>query len=56
MLHLVSQLQHSAAGFCHQFIPGLTFLLINMEHFLPEDIVGQRGLDIPNTHLAEIPQ
>ena len=29
---------------------------MDMEHLLPEDIVGQRGLDILDTNLAQIPR
>ena len=53
-LHFVSQLQHGAAGLGHQLIPGLAFLLVDVEQLLAEDIVGEHGLDLLNTHRAEI--
>ena len=54
MLHFISQLQHNASGFSRQHIPRLAFLLIDVKHLLPENIVGQLGLDFLNAHRAEI--
>ena len=33
--------------FRHQFIAGLAFLLIDVQQLLSEDLIGQRGLDLP---------
>ena len=53
-LHRLRQFQHRFPRFRHQFIAGLTFLLVDMEQFLTEDLIGQRGLDLPDTILGEV--
>ena len=45
--HGLRQFQHGFSRFHHQFVAGLAFLLVDMEQFLAEDLIGQRGLDLP---------
>ena len=45
--HGLRQFQHGFPRFRHQLIAGLAFLLVDMEQFLTEDLVGERGLDLP---------
>ena len=45
--HGLRQFQHGSPRFRHQFVSRFAFLLVDMEQFLTEDLVGQRGLDLP---------
>jgi len=43
--HTLCQLQRGLPRLTHQLITGNTFLLVEMQQFLLENLVGQRGLD-----------
>ena len=43
--HGLRQFQHGFSFFCHQLITRLTFLLVDVQQLLTENLVGQRGLD-----------
>ena len=47
LLHCLRQFQHGFPRFRHQFIARLAFLLIDVQQLLSEDLIGQRGLDLP---------
>ena len=46
--------QHRLPRFMYQFVTRDTFLFIEVEHLILEDVVGQRGLDLPDSILAQI--
>ena len=46
VLHLLRKRQHGRACFPHQFVAGLTFVLVDVQQLLLEDLVGQDGLDL----------
>ena len=50
-LHLLDQLPHGLPRFPHQLVTGNRFLLIEVEHFLLEDIVGELGFDLADAVL-----
>ena len=45
--HGLRQFQHGFSCFRNQFVSRFVFLLVDMEQFLTEDLVGKRGLDLP---------
>ena len=45
--HGLRQFQHGFSRFHHQFVSRFAFLLVDMEQFLTENLVGERGLDLP---------
>ena len=49
--HLLDQLPHNLPRFPHQLVTGNRFLLIEVEHFLLEDIVGELGFDLADAVL-----
>ena len=48
VLHLLCKRQHSRPCFPYQLVAGLTFVLVDVQQFLPKDLVGQDRLDFPN--------
>ena len=48
VLHLLCKCQHSRPCFPYQLVAGLTFVLVDVQQFLPKDLVGQDRLDFPN--------
>ena len=52
--HRPCKLQHGLPRFVHQFITGLRLLLIEMEHLVVKDIVGENRLDLPDAVPGEI--
>ena len=54
LLHCFHQLQHGFPCFRHQFVAGLAFLFVDMEQFLTEDLIGERGLDLPYPIFGQI--
>ena len=47
LLHCLHQLQHGFPCFRHQFVSRFAFLLVDVQQLLSEDLIGQRGLDLP---------
>ena len=47
LLHCLRQFQHGFPRFRHQLITRFAFLLIDVQQLLSEDLIGQRGLDLP---------
>ena len=45
--HRLRQFQHGFSCFRHQFIARLAFLLVDVQQLLSENLVGERGLDLP---------
>ena len=53
-LHRLHQLQHGPPRLPHQLVPGRRLLLVEVEHLVPEDIVGQPGLDLADALFGEV--
>ena len=45
--HRLRQFQHGFSSFRHQLASRFAFLLVDVQQLLSEDLVGQRGLDLP---------
>ena len=45
--HGLRQFQHGFSCFRHQFVSRFAFLLVDVQQLLSEDLIGQRGLDLP---------
>ena len=48
VLHFLCKRLHSRACFPHQFVAGLTFVLVDVQQLLLKDLVCQDGFDFPN--------
>lgn len=53
-LQLPRQLQQSIPRLAHQLISAFAFLLVDVQQFLLENIVGELRLDLPDTLAREI--
>ena len=53
-LHRLHQLQHGPPRLPHQLVPGRRLLLVEVEHLVPEDVVGQPGFDLADALFGEI--
>ena len=45
--HGLRQFQHGFPCFHHQLVAGFAFLLVDVQQLLSEDLIGQRGPDLP---------
>ena len=54
LLHRLHQFQHGLSRFSDEFITGHAFLFVDMEQFLAENLIGQRGLDLPDTISGQV--
>ena len=45
--HLLDQLPHGLPRFLYQLVTGNSFLFVDVQQLLSENLVGQRGLDLP---------
>ena len=48
IFHNLYQLQHRFPGLAHQFVTGCRLLLVEVQQFLLENIIGELGLDLPD--------
>ena len=52
--HGLRQFQHGFPRFRHQFVSRFAFLFVDMEQFLAEDLIGERGLDLADTVFGQV--
>ena len=52
--HLPNQLPHGLPRFPYQLVTGNSFLLIEVQHLLLKDVVGEFGFDLPDAVLRQI--
>ena len=52
--HDLRQFQHHFPRFRHQLVAGLAFLFVDVQQLQPENLVGQRGLDLSDTIFGQV--
>ena len=54
LLHRLCQFQHGFPRLCHQLVSRFAFLLVDVQQLLPEDLIGERGLDLTDTIFGQV--